>query len=141
MVDKVHHRVAIGRWLERAEPNHYDHADYSCDEYWDMVATILAAAYEYKHLHEASLASKRGGAKEARLGDAESDGDRLSDEELFAAYARQHPFHCPSCGEPLRYESVSKRTVEDGTGFATFVCGPCGHRVEEEILEGPGAGA
>jgi len=135
------HWAAVSRWLMSTSPDKYEttEEDYAGDEYSNLIAAIMAAAHEYRHIHEAGGPFKYGKARPRPSGDAADEG--LPDKEVFNAYAYQHHLHCPSCGKLLTSEPDSKRTVKDDAVFATFVCGPCGHRVEEEVLEGPGARA
>lgn len=128
VVSNAGYRAAIGRWLLRAHPDEFDAADHDCDEYWEVVAVIMAAAREYAYLHGASTASRRK-RKDPRAGDETS----LPEEDLLNAYAYEHGFTCPDCGALLSCAPGTVTAVSDGLVKATFTCKRCPHRADVEI--------
>ncbi len=53
------HRVAVGQWLRAAAGDPLPGTVVDRSEYWDLVATILAAGHEYAHLREQANAARR----------------------------------------------------------------------------------
>ncbi len=53
------HRVAVGQWLRAAAGDPLTGKVVDRDEYWDLVATTLAAGHEYVHLREQANAARR----------------------------------------------------------------------------------
>jgi len=133
VVSNSDYRFGIGKWLLRARPGAFNAADFDCDEYWEVVAVIMAAAREYVHLHDQSTTEKRTTKTPKRADVASDEKALLHKEELLDEYAFNHELCCPDCGKLLRSLSGTTTIVGDGLVKVTFGCSRCPHRLEQEI--------
>jgi hypothetical protein len=108
----------IGSWL--AHPDHDRlHATNrvgTCPEYWEMVATILEAAHEYRHGRDRWEATRRRvrSHRAGSIDNAARDDATPSVALFFEEFAAERHLSCPHCGQKLAYAGhVNDADAED----------------------------
>lgn len=137
-----HHRVAIGKWLRRADDNQIPEiGDFRCPEYNGVVAAILAAAQEYKHLWQAYQDSRipqrgerirgvrtppsRKPKSPPRPDSTHPNSGPVS--EAFDKYVQMRQLQCPKCGGRPVYDRHTKIGAGRRRSLqVTYRCLKCG---------------
>jgi len=128
LTDPVH-LTTIGNWIGHADCDRL-HKNQEADaypEYWEMVATILIAAHEYKHSHEQWKQSRT----DHQLTDSETVSRQARDDGVVSAalmfedYAASLRILCSACAGPLHYESHRLPTEDCSNTEVTFRCRAC----------------
>jgi hypothetical protein len=133
------HLQAIGGWI--GHPDHEELVrlgrDGSCPAYWEMVATVMIAAHEYRRSH--ALWDDRRGVRTVGVdscpGGPPGDDAPPAVGVTFEDFARDRGHACASCGGPLAYVRH-----DDPVGAARevrvhFLCRGGGHEAVVEVGE------
>jgi hypothetical protein len=128
----VAHLQALGGWL--AHPDHdrliEQGAVGDCEAYWELVATILVAAQEYKRARERwDLTRSRRTISGSGDRAAEAAGDEGGPSMAMALedYASASGIACPGCAGAARFAGTDPEWLEDGTSRIEYQCRACGH--------------
>lgn len=128
VMTQAHHRAAVGQWLSVAQDDPLAGPIVDRDEYWDLVATILAASHEYAHLREQANAARRLSAgalpSSSRQSAAQPAPDREQVAALFDQYATEVLLTCQTCSGSVSY--VDAKAGTGGGAVVTYVCDKCG---------------
>ena len=123
------HLQALGAWI--AHPEHdrlvaHDRVG-TCAAYWDLVATILIAAHEYRQARERW--------DQTRLSRAVAGGDRAAEPTrdvsappvatALEEYAAARQLVCPTCAGAARFAGHDPETVDDEGTSVAFRCPTC----------------
>ncbi|MCA9207944.1 MAG: hypothetical protein KDA55_06290, partial [Planctomycetales bacterium] len=131
------HLQTLGKWLASAEAagDTIDCINPDNAEYWDLVATIMAAAHQYtwarsqKNSSRIKSAVRKINAKQSTM-NSEPQSD--STEIACAAYLEEHLVTCSSCRSPVRYVGHALNTNVELIRIA-YACTNCGKLGEQEI--------
>ena len=115
---QVHHRTAVGQWLVAAANDPVGGPIVDRDEFWDMVATTLAAGHEHVALKNLEKTARTKTAKPLEAPDIDSQDPMTTDvgtiKNLFDEYARKQLLDCQHCQESVAFISYEVVTVQEG---------------------------
>lgn len=135
---KPEHRVVLGKWISHPDYDNLErqNAFGSAPEYWDLVATILIAATEYKNVREQWDASR--GKKEqvqSRLVEAAADTNAgaASLSLTLTDYAAEKKLSCPQCDGAVEYDGFDHHDGKPDTVVVWYICPKCHHRFSNGV--------
>jgi hypothetical protein len=126
------HLQALGAWI--AHPDH-DHLVQSgavgtCQAYWDVVATILIAAREYKNVYDNWNDTRKSRSivgSGTYAAEAERDESPPPVALALAEYAAANEIVCPACGGPIRFAGRDIPSHDTESTHVDFRCQTCAH--------------
>lgn len=131
------HLSVLGKWL-----NHPDYDELvatgrvgECPEYWDVVATILIAAHEYRASHkqwDLTRGKKAVTSTNALAGKARNDST-ASTAVLFEDFADKRGITCSSCSAPPRFDYFEPEPGQPATVTAYFNCPKCENSLSVQV--------
>jgi len=124
------HLQALGAWIGHPEHDRLVAHNQvgSCAAYWDLVATVLIAAHEYKQARDDW---DRTRTTRAVTGGDRADGTTRDEGPPPVAtaledYAAAHKIVCPGCGGPVRFSGQVSEPAGDEGVSVSFRCHACG---------------
>ncbi len=131
------HLQTLGKWLASAEAagDTIDCISPDNAEYWDLVATIMAAARQYMWARSQKNGSRIKSAVQklnAKQPTMNSEPQSDSTEIACAAYLKEHLVTCASCRSPVRYVGHSLNASAKFIRIA-YACTNCDQVDEKEI--------
>jgi hypothetical protein len=133
------HRAAIAAWIGHPDYEVLDRQgrEVDCPEYWNLVASVLTAAREYRHAHQRWNDSR--GVEKTSIADngvePARDDAAASEALLFEGYARRRGFDCPQCHAPLVYRHYEPPDPGSSEVRVLFRCRDAGHETSLLISE------
>jgi hypothetical protein len=127
---KPEHCTVLGRWISHPD---YDRLEAentigTAQEYWNLVATILIAATEYKHVRDQWEAS-RGAHVRTQSGLVEASSSPASAQAEIAVrmneYAAEKRILCANCQHAVEFERSEDPDEKPDTAVIWYGCPKC----------------
>jgi hypothetical protein len=139
IVSSSDYRFGIGKWLLRARTGKYEATDFDCNEYWGVVAVIMAAAREYAHVHHELTVPRRKVKSKRKKKEAQKDAGPENlvfppDDAILDRYTELRGSECPDCGDLLAYRHGSMKVIDKSAIFITLACPSCPHSDQHKMM-------
>jgi hypothetical protein len=137
MNDAVHLQ-ALGGWL--GHPDHDRQGEQGavgdCEAYWELVATILVAAHEYRLARDRwdqTRVTRIIPGSGDRAAEAVGDEDGPSMALALEDYAAECGTTCPSCAGAARVAGAEPDSLGGESSRIEYRCRACGHRFHGDV--------